>query len=100
MARKREHMHAMSLNLTPLERVAALYYADLYREPQSRIIRGILHRYMEVDPDLDVEAFRQYLREKILPTLKDDPDRVEALKLQADTFFARRKEIWKGEISV
>jgi hypothetical protein len=60
-----------SVSLTPLERMYLAWYADMHGRGRGEILRGMLHKYVELDGHFDPDQFAKWAEKTFIPQEED-----------------------------
>ncbi len=71
----------VGLSLEPIERMFVEYYADMYHKDFAQIVRGMIRKYIAIDPNFDIKKFSRWA-EKMCIQDQDDEE-TQALYKQA-----------------
>jgi hypothetical protein len=87
MARTKTLRHNVWLRLNEFERALISYYADRYGRDSTSIIRGMIKQYVRADTSFDAKDFKQFVKERVMPELANEPERKEEFEQQAGEFL-------------
>ncbi len=71
----------VGLALDPIERMFVEYYADLYHKDFSQIVRGMIRKYIAIDPNFDIKKFSRWAEKMCIQDQEDEE--TQALYKQA-----------------
>ena len=83
---------AVSFTVEPLHAALLRWYA--WRRYQSRrvFLQALIDTLAVRDPHFDERGFRVFVEEVLVPSLRDDPERLETLRRQIENFCRLRLE--------
>lgn len=61
-----------SVSLTPLERMYLAWYAEMHGRGRGQVLRGMLHKYVELDGYFDPEKFAKWAEKTFIPQEEDE----------------------------
>ena len=60
-----------TISVTPIERMFLGYYAQRYNKDRGEILRGMLHKYVQIDKNFDTQDFLKWAEKTFLPAEED-----------------------------
>ena len=88
---KKSYYGNLLIPVTPYERMLVEYYAYRYNRDISQVVRGMVHKYSELDENFDLQDFAKWAEKKFIPA-EDDAE----MRGKCKQALARAKEV-KGQ---